>query len=668
MKGDAFLQSVAALAPFNRMHPQVAAFFRDYLAGEKTVPFGGRTVLSTHFPPYPSRAFDRMVEQFNRIGDARERSLFSVTLAVTNRCRYRCWHCYNAGRSARDLPLPRLRELARQLQDLGAVKVTISGGEPLLRGDLEEIIASFDDRTSLVLNTTGDGLTRGRAEALEQAGLFAAGVSLDSPDPDEHDRLRGWPGAFRTALQAAHAAAEGGLYPYVIALATRELLERPRFGSLMALARDNGALEVHLLEPIPAGRSAGRADVLLREDERRRILDYQREIAADESMPILSTLAYLESAEFFGCGAGLTHLYVDGSGEVCPCNLVPLSFGNVEREPLQDILDRMGRFFQMPRPTCVARVLAAHVGTGPLPTPPDVSCGICERHLPREHGRPRFFRVREAQQEVGAAELRSAYDRIHGDYDEFWLTQAGGPIDDLIARLPLSGAERVFDAGCGTGYGTVRLAARLKAPAQVLAADLSEGMLARARRRAASRGMEGIRFVAGDALDLLRSEGAFDLVFSSWALGYIPLKPFFAAASASLSGGGLLAFVVHRENSPRRPLEVLSRMVAEDPSVLERRVAFDFPRDADHVAQQVGAAGLRLEAAWEGKISFPCGMPEGIVEHLLKSGAGTAYHDAVVPARRGQLMAEFVRRLREAGGPYDVVHEYVSCIARKPQV
>ena len=73
------------------MHPQIAAFFKDYLAHEKVITFNDRSVLNTHFPPYPSCAFDNMAEHFSRIGEVEERRLYSVTLAVTNRCDYDCW-------------------------------------------------------------------------------------------------------------------------------------------------------------------------------------------------------------------------------------------------------------------------------------------------------------------------------------------------------------------------------------------------------------------------------------------------------------------------------------------------------------------------------------------------------------------------------------------------
>jgi len=667
MRGSEFFAELSKRPPFTKLHPKVAGFFGDYLANEKVVRFGDRYVVNTHFPPYPSRAFNGLVEQFALLGQSEGRRLYSVTLAVTNRCGYNCWHCYNAGRSQVDIPLETMKPLAADLQDLGAVMVTLTGGEPLLREDLEDIAGLFDERTCLVVGTTGAGLTPRRARVLKARGVFAVGISLDSTDAEEHDRLRGTAGAFETACRAIRIAAATGLYPYVVSVATRELLEPERFRRLMRFAREIGALEVHLLEPSATGRLAGRTDVVLRAEERGRIFEYQRQVAADDELPILSSFAYLESAGAFGCGAGLTHLYIDGSGEVCPCNLVPLSFGNVARERLGDILARMGRHFRLPRTGCVGQLLAGQVPGEARPAPPEVSEEVCQRCLPKTHPLPRFFQVRqEAGPGIGPAELRAAYDRVHGDYDDFWLVEASRPIDELVRKIPWRGDETVFEAGCGTGYGTALLAERA---ANVLAADISEGMIAEARRRLNAKGLDNVRFVIGDALEVAQTGGPFDVVFSSWVLGYIPLGPFFSTAHEGLKERGTLAFVVHKENSPREPLEIFAELVARDPSVLRKSVAFDFPRDIEQIQARLRAAGLADVAVWEGAVVFRYSSPEAVLEHLLKSGAGTAFYDAIDAERRDGLTRGFFQALASrhpSAGEYEVSHEFIACIARKP--
>ena len=402
MKSDIFFEKLLSGSQFLKMHPKMALFFKDYLANEKVIQFNDRFIVNTHFPPFPSRAFDTLVEHFNLIGDTTKRHLFSVTIAITNRCNYRCWHCYNDRRIKKDVSLSKLKELAANLQELGVVHITITGGEPLLRDDLEEIANSFDDRTYLTLNTTGDGLTSGRARSLRDSGIFAVGVSLDSTDPIEHDLLRGRKGAFDASLEALQLASQSNLYPYIIAVATHDFLVPDRFWAFLQFASKAGALEVHLLEPTASGRLAGRSDVLLTQPERELILNYQKEVAQNDELPILSSFLYLESPHNFGCGAGLTHLYIDGSGEVCPCNFIPLSFGNIISEPLHCILDRMGRYFRKPRSICIGQMLSKHIHDEKLPLKAEESIKICDSFLPKEHSIPRFFQVQsEAKKEIG---------------------------------------------------------------------------------------------------------------------------------------------------------------------------------------------------------------------------------------------------------------------------
>jgi MoaA/NifB/PqqE/SkfB family radical SAM enzyme/SAM-dependent methyltransferase len=667
MKGADLFAKIASVPPLSELHPKIGAFFKNYLAGEKAVRFGDKWVLNTQFPPFPSLAFNGLAAQL--LDTSGCNNLYSVTIAVTNRCQFNCWHCYNAGRNQRDTPLKVLRGLAAGLQDHGAVMVDLTGGEPLLRRDLEKICASFDDRSCLIVGTTGWGLTEDRARSLRDSGVFAVGISLDCANEREHDRRRGREGAFRAAAQALAVAAKAGLYPYVVAVAVREFLEPGHFYRFMQLAKDLGALEVHLLEPCPTGRIAGRADLALTEAERRQIVAYQQAVSKREDLPILSAFTYLEGPDAFGCGAGLTHIYIDGSGELCPCNLVPLSFGNVAREPLEIPLQRMRRYFPRPRPTCVGITLAPHIGRNALPTPPDISCAICNQHLPGEHALPEFFRVRaEADEAVDAADLARAYDKVHEDYDDFWTVEAGAPVRELIQRLPWQGTERVFEAGCGSGFATVLLAEMLTKGGSLTALDISEGMQLIARRRVQDLGLRNVEFKCGDALELLRSVRACDLVFSSWVLGYIPIAPFLAAANQALKSEGRLAFIVHKENSPRREFGLFAKLIARDPSALLKQVSFGFPRSADHVREQLQTAGLEPIDVWEGCCAFRYPSAERVLEHLLKSGAGTVFFEAIDRAKRDGLRREFLGLLREQRDSEDgfvVRHDYVACIAGK---
>ncbi len=667
MRGSELFHTIASENPFKHLHPKTGEFFKRYLEHEKAVDFNGRKVINTHFPPFPSPSFDNMVKHIANIGSSQERSLYSVTLAVTNRCGYKCWHCYNAGRTLCDLPTDTILETVDKLDELNVVKVTLTGGEPLLRADLETIADRFGDKTTLVLNTTGFGLTEKRASALRESGVFATGISLDSINPEEHDRMRGKQGAFDTAVTAVGIARDAGLYPYVISVATREFLDEKRFYEFLHFAADIGARELHLLEPCATGELAGLDEVTLDNNEKQHIIDYQKEYAARDDMPVVSSFLYLESAEAFGCGAGLTHLYIDGSGEVSPCNLLPLSFGNLRENDLESILGEMGKYFDSPRTECVAQELARHIPPGSrFPLSPSESKTFCNRHLPAEHEIPAFFRAKqEAAKAVGGEELKAAYDTVHDSYDEFWVTEAGKPVEDLVDTLDLAGDERIFEAGCGTGHATQLLSRNLDGGSSIDAVDLSEGMLSVARGRFAASDHPQPNFISGDALELLDAEKRYDLVFSSWVLGYIPIEPFIEKCVTSLSDGGRLAFIVHRENSPARELAIFEELISNDPGALTKPVDFDFPRDSRHVGDLLARAGLITHHLSEGEVTFRYDSADEVLEHLLKSGAGTAFYQAIDPAKRDRLARSFVERLKRLNNgkeKYEVIHEYVACI------
>ena len=361
-----------------------------YFEHVRAIPFGDQWVFDSAFPPFPGKAFSRLVARLEEAVQG-EHTPSMVTIAVTNRCMLNCWHCYNAGRDQTDLSLAAFQAMGRELLDLGATRIALAGGEPLLRDDIEEICRCFDDRCSLSLSTTGLGLTPSKARVLREAGLFALGVSLDSDSGSEHDRLRGRKGMFDVARQALAVAREAGLFPYVLTMVRPELIERERFMRLLEVAGSAGAMEVVILEPVPVGNMAGRGDTSLRQSHRGRLLAYQREVARREELPLLSTSTYLGSSAGVGCSAGLGHIYIDGSGEICPCNMVPLSFGNVLQVSVGKAIERMRRHFQHPRTECVGRTLCPHIPQGLLPTSPEVSDEICRKHLAAQHEVPGLY-------------------------------------------------------------------------------------------------------------------------------------------------------------------------------------------------------------------------------------------------------------------------------------
>lgn len=148
------------------------------------------------------------------------RDVSGVRISLTDRCNFDCVYCHNEGLGDTRGPMDprdnemstddvvRFLEVAREF-DVGKVKFT--GGEPMLRQDLEEIIRRTPDEMEVSMTTNGTFLP-GRAEDLVDAGLERVNVSQDALDPDDFAKVTK-SGAYEKVLEGVKAAVDAGLDP-----------------------------------------------------------------------------------------------------------------------------------------------------------------------------------------------------------------------------------------------------------------------------------------------------------------------------------------------------------------------------------------------------------------------------------------------------------------------
>lgn len=136
-----------------------------------------------------------------------------VSWNTTNACNLYCAHCYRGSgeEAAGELTTAEGMTLIEEIARAGFQIMIFSGGEPLLRPDILELIRHAREvGLRPVLGTNGTLLSLETARALQDAGLMAAGISLDSLDAAAHDRLRGQQGAWQTAVNGMqHCRAVG---------------------------------------------------------------------------------------------------------------------------------------------------------------------------------------------------------------------------------------------------------------------------------------------------------------------------------------------------------------------------------------------------------------------------------------------------------------------------
>jgi MoaA/NifB/PqqE/SkfB family radical SAM enzyme len=266
----------------------------------------------------------------------------AVVLGLTYRCQCACEHCSveaGPGRQRDDeLSTAKLEDLLRQIRALGALKVSFFGGEPLLHPDVHHLAslgAALGLRISI--DTNGILLDQGCVDALVRSRVSNVNISIDSPDPAEHDRLRRHPGAFQAALAGLQRLRRAGIPALISTYVTQRSLREGDFDRTVALARAQGAAGVKVLLPMVAGRWQERPDQALGpEDEAllRAKLDPGYSYVED-------ALQNVKDGSLRCTAVNRSFVYISPSGELQPCPAVPVRFADLRTEPLGEAVARM---------------------------------------------------------------------------------------------------------------------------------------------------------------------------------------------------------------------------------------------------------------------------------------------------------------------------------------
>ncbi len=156
-------------------------------------------------------------------GDTRGRFMRDLRISITDRCNFRCTYCMPKTVFGRDYPfLPRseilsfdeIVRIARIFATLGVRKVRLTGGEPLLRRNVEHLIEMLAEIPDLELTLTTNGsLLEKKAKSLRAAGLQRVTVSLDALDDETFRKMNDVDFPVADVLRGIDAAAEAGLAP-----------------------------------------------------------------------------------------------------------------------------------------------------------------------------------------------------------------------------------------------------------------------------------------------------------------------------------------------------------------------------------------------------------------------------------------------------------------------
>jgi MoaA/NifB/PqqE/SkfB family radical SAM enzyme len=266
--------------------------------------------------------------------------LFEISL--TDRCQCRCKHCFaaqevNQESLREELTTEEVKSLIDEIDDIGGIEVCFSGGEPLLRKDLPELIC-YAHKKGLVtrLITNGLLLDREMVKQLKKTGLNWCSISLDSAKAEIHDEFRGYEGCFRAGINGLKILVENGIPCSIITVARKDLVHSNGLEEIVRLGHDLGVNVVRINFPVPIGRILNQDDQVLSYDERNKVRELLR-------YKIVSMEAPRERSK---CTAAVTKINVLPNGNVTPCVFIPLVIGSIRKMKLIQIWKDMSNFIR----------------------------------------------------------------------------------------------------------------------------------------------------------------------------------------------------------------------------------------------------------------------------------------------------------------------------------
>ena len=276
-----------------------------------------------------------------------------ISWNTTSRCNLFCRHCYResgpGADSSGELSTREGRDLIAAVARAGFRLLILSGGEPLLREDILDLVAAAREAGLVpAMGTNGTLLTADVARALASAGLRGVAVSVDSLDRDYHDDFRGMKGAYGlTQRGIANALAAGLRVQINLTLTDRNL---DQFDAMVDHYEALGVQAVHPFFLVPTGRALSMADGELTPDAYfamiRKILARQRTTTvelkptcAPQFMPMAREME-LPQRFSRGCLAGVSYCCILPRGQVHVCPYLPVEAGDVRTAPFDEIWER----------------------------------------------------------------------------------------------------------------------------------------------------------------------------------------------------------------------------------------------------------------------------------------------------------------------------------------
>ncbi|MFT3894301.1 MAG: TIGR04053 family radical SAM/SPASM domain-containing protein [Anaerolineales bacterium] len=294
---------------------------------------------------------------------------FTIAWEVTRACAYACVHCRADAMHTPDpneLNTDEAMHLIDRLAEFGSPILIFTGGDPMMRKDLHELIAYATQKgLRCSLTPTATALpTTARLEKVRDAGIRRIALSLDAPTPEIHDNFRQVKGSWQRTMDILHRAQEIGISVQVnttVAKHNVDILDQ-----MIPFLQEVGAVQWSLFFLVPTGRA--QASNMISPEQHERVFNWLYDLSKNAPFDIKSTAAPMyrrvaierkhaeqgneQPVTFQGAGFqyadglnrptkgvndGNGFLFISHIGEIQPSGFLPVTAGNVRTDDIVDV-------------------------------------------------------------------------------------------------------------------------------------------------------------------------------------------------------------------------------------------------------------------------------------------------------------------------------------------
>jgi len=279
----------------------------------------------------------RILKDYFKLIVLRKKVLRKVDFAMTTDCNAKCPHCFAStliDNSREQMSLEEIKRCITEAVQLGAIAFEFLGGEPLLCHHLCDAIRFAKDSKAIVgITTNGLLLNEKKVNNLKEAGLDVIQFSLDSMEPGEHDTSRGVLGCYDKVMKALELVKASGINIMLSTIATNENISSKEILRTIKFAQK---LDVPITLN-PASKVGGWREVvnLYLTEENRAV--YHKILKTSSHTRWSGDMNFLGD----GCSCGRETIFITSYGDVIPCGFIQISYGNIRKESLHEIWDRL---------------------------------------------------------------------------------------------------------------------------------------------------------------------------------------------------------------------------------------------------------------------------------------------------------------------------------------